>query len=69
MGSSAGPKEYVYNDICTVFAIDPAIDQAIMVRGGGPAFIIVRKGKQYFDLKVSHKSLSLGSEIEAVSVR
>lgn len=49
MSSSSGPKNYLRNDIYSIFERDPAIDAAYLVRASGPAFLLIRKGKLYFD--------------------
>jgi hypothetical protein len=50
MSISSGPKDYVKNQICSVFEQDLAIEDVSVVRANGPMFIIMRKGSQYFDV-------------------
>lgn len=48
---SSGPKEYTVNMIFEVFDTDKGIDAVSMVRASGPTFLVIRKGKAYFDVK------------------
>jgi hypothetical protein len=61
MSTSGGPKDTFVNQIFEVFSADPGVDAVSMVRGGGPQFLIYRKGPLYFDM--AHK------EVEVLQVR
>lgn len=49
MSASSGPKDYLKNQIYTVFHGDLEVDRVAMVIGRGPAFVITRKGGKWFD--------------------
>ena len=50
MSASSGPKDYIENQIWSVFHADAEVESVAMVRGNGPAFIIIQKGGHWFDV-------------------
>ena len=50
MSASSGPKAYFKNDIFYLFETNPLIDAILMVRANGPPFLLLRVGRQYFDV-------------------
>lgn len=49
MSSSSGPKDYLKNEIHALL-MSPGIDEVYLVRGRGPMFVLVRKGRNLFDM-------------------
>jgi hypothetical protein len=50
MSASSGPKEYVKNIIFALFEANPAVEAIVMVRGSGSPFLLLRAGRNYFDM-------------------
>ena len=59
MGTGSGAKAYIRNDIFTIFHNDSQVDSVSMVRANGPFFLIVRKGKRYFEVGEDPKELEV----------
>lgn len=51
MSAGSGPKDYIKNDVWALFAANPMVDRIIMVRAGGPPFLLMRRTDGYwFDM-------------------
>jgi hypothetical protein len=51
MSASSGPKDYIKNQICTLFDAHPEVDRVVMVRASGPPFLLMRsEAKYWFDV-------------------
>lgn len=48
MSSSSGPKDYIKNQIWSVFNQRPEVTRVVMVRGGGPPFLLMRTRDNYW---------------------
>ena len=50
MSASSGLKDYIKNQVWTLFEHDKEIDAVSMVIANGPFFLIIRKGRKYYDV-------------------
>jgi hypothetical protein len=42
VGSSSGPKDYIKNDIWSIFQAQPEVNRVVMVRASGSPFLLIR---------------------------
>jgi len=50
MSASSGPKDYIKNQIYALFQQRPAVYQVMMVRAGGPPFLLLRETGGWIDV-------------------
>lgn len=50
MSSSSGPKDYIWNDVYSLFQRNPKIDRVVMVRASGPPFFLLEAEHAWFDV-------------------
>lgn len=50
MSISSGPKDYLKNDVWTIFETVKAADTVVMLRAAGPTFFLIHAAHQWFDV-------------------
>ena len=64
MSASSGPKDYLKNDIWSVFALDLDIDAVALIMSAKALFVLVQKKGKTYDLKTDGQKHSIGNEVE-----
>lgn len=49
ISGSSGLKEYIKNDVWSLFEANLGVDRIVMVRGNGPTFFLMRNRGCWFD--------------------
>ena len=66
VSASAGPKNYIKNEVYAVLEQTHA-DELVIVRASGPTFTLLRKGSQWFDIGHDERgNTTFGDPVEVI---